>query len=216
MKTFSLAKLYPFQVFRARVYVPCLNALASLGDIRRGVATEKRIELNELGLDQNVGARYESVSYTKLKIVLKFAYEKGFDHFCDIGCGLGRVLLVASEAGFGGLKGVDISPVLLSSCKKNILKRGVSAELICSDIDKFEIPDGKLCIYMFNPFGEERMARLAKKLESRNEETLIIYFNPKHHECFNQSHKIAEIIWRHFGLYDEKCFFYLIPPKLQT
>jgi len=148
--------------------------------------------------------------------VLKFAYKKGFDKFCDIGCGLGRGLLVASEVGFGDLKGVDISPVLLDSCKKNIMKKGVSAELICSDIDQFEVPDGKLAIYMFNPFGEGRLARLVKKLQSRSEETLVVYFNPKHHECFNQSHKVGEIIWRHFGLYDEKCFFYLIPAKLQT
>ena len=195
MKISNFMQLYPFQVFRARVYVPCLNAWASLGDLRRGVKTEKRIELNELGLDPYVGARYETVSYSKSKTVLKFAYKKGFDKFCDIGCGLGRGLLVASEVGFGDLKGVDISPVLLDSCKKNIMKKGVSAELICS---------------------EERMARLVKKLQSRSEETLVVYFNPTHHECFNQSHKIGEIIWRHFGLYDEKCFFYLIPAKLQT
>ena len=209
-------QLTPFQIFRARVYVPCLNALAYLGDLRRGVSTQKRIELRELGCNPNVGARYETISYKNLKVVLKFAYKKGFDQFCDIGCGLGRGLLVANEVGFSGLIGVDISPILLDNCKKNILKRGVSAELICSDIDKFEIPEGKLSIYMFNPFGEERMTSLVKKLEFRNEETLIIYFNPKHYECFNQSHKIGEIIWRHFGLYDEKCYFYLIPPKLRT
>jgi predicted RNA methylase len=209
-------KSYPFQVFRHRVYLPCLNVSASYGDFRRKVITEKIIELDKLGLDPNVGVQYETASYKHLKIVFNYAYQKGFVQFCDIGCGLGRGLLVASEVGFGGLKGIDISPILLNSCKKNILKRGLSVELICTDVDNFELPDEKLVIYMFNPFGEDRMRRLVKKLESRNEESLIIYYNPKHYKCFKQSHKIAEIVWRHFGLYDEKCFFYLIPSKLKT
>ena len=59
-----------------------------------------------------------------------------------------------------------------------MIKVGASPSLSCSDVDNFEIPSGKLVIYLFNPFGEERMANLIAKLVPREEETLVIYHNP--------------------------------------
>jgi|TARA_B110000467_G_C18321082_1_gene485309 cyclopropane fatty-acyl-phospholipid synthase-like methyltransferase len=71
----------------------------------------------------------------------------------DIGCALGRSLVVATEAGFVDLYGVDISDNLISRCRNNIIKVGVSPGLSCIDVAYFEIPAGKLAIYLFNPFG---------------------------------------------------------------
>jgi hypothetical protein len=94
-----------------------------------------------------------------------------------------------------------------------MIRLGVSASLSCSDVDNFEIPSGKLVIYLFNPFGVERMTDLVKKLVFREYETLIIYHNPKHSECFKNLNKIKTLTWNHFGLYTEKAFIYLIPAK---
>lgn len=94
-----------------------------------------------------------------------------------------------------------------------MIKVGASPSLSCSDVDNFEIPSGKLVIYLFNPFGEERMANLIAKLVPREEETLVIYHNPKHFECFKSQSKVKTQVWNHFGLYLEKAFIYLIPAK---
>lgn len=138
--------------------------LGYFGDVRRGIVTQKIIELNDLGIDSSVGTRFETISYAHLKSSLMFAKSLGFDKFLDIGCGLGRSLVVANEDGFIDLYGVDISDNLISKCSTNMSKIGVSASLNCNDVTDFDIPSGKLVIYLFNPFGEERMTDLVARL----------------------------------------------------
>lgn len=209
----KIMKSYPLQVFRHRIYVPYLFMLGYFGDVRRGIVTQEVIELNDLGIDSSVGNRFETISYANLKSSLMFAKNLGFDSFLDVGCGLGRSLVVANEVGFFDLYGVDISDNLISRCQNNMSKVGVSASLSCIDVADFDVPSGKLVIYLFNPFGEERMTDLVSRLACREEETLVIYHNPKHSECFKNQNKIKTHTWNHFGLYQEKVFIYLIPAK---
>ena len=209
----KIMKSYPLQVFRHRIYLPYLSMLGYFGDVRRGIVTQEIIELNDLGIDSSVGARFETIVYGHLKSSLMFAKNLGFDKFLDIGCGLGRSLVVANEVGFFDLYGVDISDNLISRCQNNMSKVGVSASLSCIDVADFDVPSGKLVIYLFNPFGEERMTDLVSRLACREEETLVIYHNPKHSECFKNQNKIKTHTWNHFGLYLEKAFIYLIPAK---
>ena len=118
-------------------------------------------------------------------------------------------LIVANRLGFSKLTGVDISEIVIKKCKINLIAAKVSANLICTDVDLFELPEGKLVVYLFNPVGEEKMFDLIRKIKMRKDSTLVIYFNPKHSNLFENSHKIYQIIWSHFGLYEEKCYFYL-------
>ena len=209
----KIMKSYPLQVFRHRIYLPYLSMLGYFGDFKRGIVTQEIIELNDLGINSSVGTRFETISYANLKRSLMFAKNLGFDKFLDIGCGLGRSLVVANEVGFFDLYGVDISDNLISRCQNNMSKVGVSASLSCIDVADFDVPSGKLVIYLFNPFGEERMTDLVSRLACREEETLVIYHNPKHSECFKNQTKIKTHTWNHFGLYLEKAFIYLIPAK---
>ena len=59
-----------------------------------------------------------------------------------------RPLIVANKEGFSTLIGVDISQTLLKKCKSNLIQAGVSAKLICTDVDFFELPEGKLVLYL--------------------------------------------------------------------
>ena len=209
----KIMKSYPLQVFRHRIYLPYLSMLAYFGDVRRGIVTQGIIELNDLGINSSVGTRFETISYGRLSTILRYSKSLGFDKFLDIGCGLGRSLVVANEVGFIDLYGVDISDNLISRCQNNMSKVGVSASLSCNDVADFDVPSGKLVIYLFNPFGEERMTDLVSRLACREEETLVIYHNPKHSECFKNQNKIKTHTWNHFGLYREKAFIYLISAK---
>ena len=114
----KIMKSYPLQVFRHRVYLPLQSMLGYFGDVKRGVVTQQIIELNDLGINSSVGTRVETISYGRLKTNLVFAKNLGFDKFLDIGCGLGRSLIVASEVGFVDLHGVDISDTVIKKCKK--------------------------------------------------------------------------------------------------
>ena len=140
----KIMKSYPLQAFRHRIYLPYLSMLGYFGDVRRGIVTQKIIELNDLGIDSSVGNRFETISYAHLKSSLMFAKKLGFDKFLDIGCGLGRSLVVANEVGFIDLYGVDVSDNLISRCQDNMSKVGVPASLSCIDVADFDVPSGKL------------------------------------------------------------------------
>jgi len=209
----KIMKSYPLQVFRHKIYLPWRSLLGYFGDIKRGIITQKIIELKDVRVNPSLSTRFETISYGHLKSSLTFAKNLEFNKFLDIGCGLGRSLVVAHEVGFADLYGVDISIDLLQKCRHNMIKSGLSPSLSCSDVADFEIPSGRLAIYLFNPFGQERMRNLIKKLLLREQETLVIYHNPKHFECFKDQRIIKTQVWNHFGLYPEKAFIYLIPSK---
>jgi hypothetical protein len=213
MKLKKLFKVNPFQEFRHRVYLPLFSLLGSINDFFRGVSTEKVIELCDVGIEKSAGSRSETISYGKLKSVLKFARSEGFDRLCDIGCGLGRSFIVGKEIGVSEFYGVDISSEIIDLCNVNLSKKGISADLKSCDVDDYSLPNGKLAIYLFNPFGLEKMNELVDKISKRDSDTLVIYFNPKHPEVFKESLKIKEIVWNHFGMYREMVYFYRFPPS---
>ena len=209
----KILKLNPLQEFRHRVYLPMFSFLGSINDFFRGINTERIIELDEVGIDKTMGSRSETISYGKLKSVLSFARTERFDRLCDIGCGLGRSFIVGKECGFSEFYGVGISSEIIDLCKINLSKKDISAHLKSCDVDDYSLPNGKLVIYLFNPFGLEKMTNLAEKIHKRDSDTLIIYYNPKYPEVFKESFKIKEIVWNHFGMYREMVYFYRFAPS---
>ena len=171
--------------------------------------------MSELGIDSRAGTRFETISYKSLRTILSCAQKEGISKFLDIGCGLGRSLIVSDEVGFNDIYGVDISQALIEFCKKNLSKKDISAQLSCCDLDDLDIPQGRLAVYLFNSFGEDRMTRLVEKFLCRDSDTLIIYHNPKHGGCFNKDYHLKDIVWNHFGLYQEKASLYLIPARVR-
>ena len=175
-------------------------------DKYRKISTQKYIELEDLGISKKIGSRYESISYSKLKLLSLFSLNEGFSSFLDIGCGLGRPIIVAGESGYKKLYGVDVSSSLIDICKKNIKTIGLKAELECSDVDNYDLPSGKLCIFLFNPFGKEKIQDLIDKVKNRNQDTLILYHNPKHSNLFPNHFKFNEFNWNNFGFIRKNVF----------
>ena len=202
-----LGRSYAFQVVRHRLYLPLLRFNDKVKDFFRGIRTEDIIELNEMGINPSFGTRYETTSYSTLKCVLKIAKSRGFDSMIDLGCGKGRSLVVANEVGFSDIFGVDISQKLIDHCKSNLKKLKIVAHLKCCDANEYELPDKDLVVFLFNPFGEERMSHLIKKLIDSENKYLVIYANPKHSRCF-PAEPIHIESNPHFGMYDEVTHFY--------
>lgn len=203
----NLGKSYPFQVFRHRIYLPILSMIDGWKDFLRGIKTEDIVELEELGINPTLGTRYQPTSYATLRRVLKIAKNKGFDTIVDIGVGNGRSLVVANEVGFSNLFGVDISSKLIRNSKLNFDKLHINAHLDICDVSKYELPNGDLAIFLFNPFGADKISELIEKLVSRENKYLVIYHNPKHSECFPSEPKHIDLK-KHFGMYNELTYFY--------
>jgi SAM-dependent methyltransferase len=117
--------------------------------------------------------------------------------FIDLGCGRGRPLLVASEYPFRSLIGVELSSSLVLDARKNMARlrqRYAQRPPIVieqGDAAQFSIPGGHAVIFLYNPFGEEVIARVISRIEEAvaagGRTIFVIYYNPVHGHAFDAS-----------------------------
>ena len=158
--------------------------------------------------DQNIhpSDREHSVAYepTPVSLVcaipdqLPIRYEDF--SFVDLGCGKGRVLLLASSFPFRQIAGIEIYSDIVEIAKINIERYRLKAtsDVACSDISvcnqnatDFEFPDRDFVLYLVNPFSEVIMsqvvASLERKLDQVRSRIIVIYVNPLHAKLFDES-----------------------------
>lgn len=117
--------------------------------------------------------------------------------FVDLGCGKGRVLLVAMEFAFREVIGVELSARLAEIARKNITKvermrlGGTAARLVEGSVLDFPLPDGKLIIYNFHALNTEILkgfiVRLEESIGVKTPHVFFVYSNPVHFECIDTS-----------------------------
>ena len=86
--------------------------------------------------------------------------------FIDIGAGMGRAVLLASELPFRRVVGVELNPTLVRIARRNLTvwrKAGrarAAARIVRADAAAFSIPSGPVVLFLVNPFGATVMRRL--------------------------------------------------------
>jgi SAM-dependent methyltransferase len=96
--------------------------------------------------------------------------------FVDLGCGKGRVLLMASDYPFQRIVGVEFMPELHRVAEKNIAgyssdrQRCRQIEAVCADARDFQFPPEPLVVYLFNPFAEPTFAKVLENLRQSIEQ----------------------------------------------
>ena len=105
---------------RFRIYLPAIKSFNTFMDWYYGVETENIVELSELRLSSNIGARYESSPYLHISKILRSLKIGKKDVFVDMGCGKGRIMLIAGKYPLKRIIGVDISDELNSICSSNV------------------------------------------------------------------------------------------------
>ena len=110
-------------------------------------------------------------------------------HFVDLGCGMGRALIVASEFPFAGIMGVELSSALARTAARNI--RAVAtrhswrpAVTVCEgDASEVAFPSGYLVVFLYHSFGSALVERVARRVAAHvgdDGEAFFIYENPVH------------------------------------
>lgn len=107
--------------------------------------------------------------------------------FIDIGAGMGRAVLLASESRFLKVVGVELNPNLAEVAGRNVARwkkanRALAdAEVICGDALSVRLPASPCLAFLFNPFGETVMRRLlkgiAKAFADRPGQLDLLYVN---------------------------------------
>jgi SAM-dependent methyltransferase len=110
--------------------------------------------------------------------------------FIDLGCGKGRGLILAHQAGFQDLIGVEMSASLVKAAISNLRKLGITAEIVQADAAVYDFPARPLVVFMYNPFGIPTMQAVVEKLRSSRYPVHVIYINPRHRGLFSGFHEI--------------------------
>lgn len=107
--------------------------------------------------------------------------------FLDLGAGMGRAILLASEYPFRKVIGVELNPVLAGMARRNLAKWRagetvqVPVKVIHGDAVSTPIPASPCLVFLFNPFGPSVMrrvvSRLAARFANRPGELDILYVN---------------------------------------
>jgi SAM-dependent methyltransferase len=100
--------------------------------------------------------------------------------FVDIGCGKGRVVMMAAERPFRYVYGIEFTRTLFEIAVKNWPSK--PAPFAFEDAVQYEFPYNPLAIYMANPFDRPVtaivMARLEMSLRENKREAWLINYKP--------------------------------------
>lgn len=169
-------------------------------DAQHGVVTEALIFLGELDPDAigdalDDATHYEPTPIAQFETMMeRLALPFSTFTFVDAGAGMGRVVLLASLRPFKQVIGVEVSPALCETARDNIVRwRRSHAQLGCKDVRiacqdaaAFRFPPGDLLVYLYNPFGEDSVGRLADRLAARaGGDCYVLYHTPVHRAVFD-------------------------------
>lgn len=142
-------------------------------DRRYGVRTTDYIEVTESDIDSpnrvHAGAHGATPERVMRNILRHLPIDPPQYTFVDLGSGMGRVVLLASELPFARVMGIELSPTYCSIAEENL--RTYKGPRLCQnvaveqgDVTDFEIPNGPTVYYMFSPFGLPVLERVLQRI----------------------------------------------------
>lgn len=160
-------------------------------DHKHGVDTDHIFHLDQMNVIGNAefSHRYQATRAGALCPMMRhlpLTYENFI--FVDLGSGMGRALLMASDYPFKKIIGVEFSPELHHTAQQNIrnYKSDVQScwniESVCMDALEYQWPLENIVLYMYNPFRrpimDQVLERLRLSLIASSRDIWIIYNHP--------------------------------------
>lgn len=181
-------------------------------DVLNNIDTVTPVRWEESGVDIN--KRDNSSMY--ISILVRYLRELfralGIEHgkvLVDLGCGKGRVLLVASEFGFREVRGIEFSPLSCNIARKNCLiykaktKTVTDFTIIESDVIDYKIRDDEDIFYLYHPFNaiilKQVLLNISESLKVKKRKVKIIYCNPVYYNLVKEIMKPEKIQYLNTG-----------------
>jgi tRNA1(Val) A37 N6-methylase TrmN6 len=144
------------------------------GSLKYGSGTFGSVDLKKLTIingEVQKSSRYEPVSFHILEKLFD-AFKKISDNtsIIDLGCGKGRMMMVAPYFGFTNITGIDFAKELCQQAIINMEKKEqqfphIHWQVINENVEQHEINSNDSVFFMFNPFDEDVLMNFLKKLE---------------------------------------------------
>ena len=162
---------------------------------------------------------YQPIPYAAIETALKSVHPGANDVFIDLGCGMGRAVVLAGMGSFRRVIGVEISRELCLVARQNVehARRCLQAsevDIVQADAGEYSLPDDATVLLLFNPFDEPILRRVLdnvrKSLKRSPRALTIIYATPwSRHDVLadvpwlqlHESLRITDEEWLRLGIY---------------
>jgi SAM-dependent methyltransferase len=154
---------------KEKVRLELCSMLERAWDRAHNVDTSGQIDLESLevvGENRSSGTSIRSTSPKAFRLLAGFFPADKSDYtFLDVGCGKGRVVLLASQLGFNRVIGLEFSPWAAEVAKNNIRmfsgnRAGLgSCSIVVADALNYELPNEPLMLFVAIPFRPELLER---------------------------------------------------------
>ena len=158
--------------------------------VREFYSFDRKFKVNTIGFSTPKGRSqysdsviYQTSGYAILEKIFHSLKLNKNDVFVDLGCGKGRVLILA---GFQKIKkgiGIELDKNLVDVEKQNIknLNLETEIEVLHKDATTFDCKEGTV-FFMFNPFGWKSMKKILENIQKSTvinpRKVSIVYLNP--------------------------------------
>jgi len=134
--------------------------------------------------------QYGTIGYLNIGKVLRVLKPGPQDVFCDIGCGMGRIVCVAARKRVRKCIGVELMKPLCEIAQRNAASlrvRKAPIEIVCGDATTANLSEATV-YFMFNPFGPESLRDTLENIRgslSQNPRAIkIAYYNSQYLSVF--------------------------------
>jgi SAM-dependent methyltransferase len=184
-------------------------------DARHGLDSVAWIPVSELTVDSPSKAFANIYGPTPAWLMPRFLRsipeaDLGGFTFVDFGSGKGRAVLLAARHRFRRAVGLEFSRELHAEAEANIARfrqAGLLAtptvESIQADVLDFDLPEGPLVLYTFNPFGaavmQPLLERIAASYRADPRPIYFVYYDSVDHALVEATGVLREIPMRALG-----------------
>jgi SAM-dependent methyltransferase len=212
----TLYRIGNFVYWRIRNLMPAARRAARRAakasrefDEKHGVRTGGRARLAQFEIPDETwihGNYYEPVAPKMFRDLLAATNIADWSRyvFIDLGAGLGRAVLLASEYPFRKIVGVEFAPEMVAEAKQNLANfRNPSQvcpdlEMVLMDATEYPLPAEPTVLYLYNPFQVPLMEKVARRVSDSLRETprdfLLLYLNPVHDSLWHNVPELEKLV----------------------
>jgi tRNA1(Val) A37 N6-methylase TrmN6 len=183
-----------------------------LFDLHYKIDTFSQVDWETSGVDhyrREHASMYDSTLVVSLRKMFR-SLKIGPGHILvDMGCGKGRVLLIASEFGFNEARGIEFSHLLCNIARNNYTvfrtktKTSTKLTIIESDVLDYSIKDDEDVFYMYHPFDafvlNQVLQNISESVHRVRRKVWIIYCNPVYEKLVEEKMSPVKITNLTFG-----------------
>ena len=162
-------------------------------DLRYGIDSSQNVSLDKLNFqitNKTEGVEYGTIAPYFIQKILELVKFDTSDIFVDLGCGKGRVLLIASKFNIKKVIGIEFSPELyliaqnnIGNCSSNNHFNTEKINIIQKDVLEYVFNHHETVFYLYNPFSNKILNMICDQIKGsliiNIRRIIIIYVNPR-------------------------------------